>query len=113
MDFISSDNTEEFVPPYMNFRASDIQEGGALKPSGLGDYFGIPSLDMTFGYLPQGSISPSQTPPVAMSKPGSNFSVVFNNGTSSQGISFTFTTNNARATGDSNIKRYHITSFRI
>jgi hypothetical protein len=82
MDFISSDNTEEFVPPYMNFRASDIQEGGALKPSGLGDYFGIPSLDMTFGYLPQGSISPSQTPPVAMSKPGSNFSVVFNNGTS-------------------------------
>jgi hypothetical protein len=82
MDFISSDNTEEFVPPYMNFRASDIQEGGALKPSGLGDYFGIPSLDMTFGYLPQGSISPSQTPPVAMSKPSSNFSVVFNNGTS-------------------------------
>lgn len=82
MDFISSDNTEEFVPPYMNFKASDIQEGGALKPSGLGDYFGIPSLEMTFGYLPQGSISPSQTPPVAMSKPGSNFSVVFNNGTS-------------------------------
>lgn len=82
MDFISSDNTEEFVPPYMNFKASDLQEGGALKPSGLGDYFGIPSLDMTFGYLPQGSISPSQTPPVAMSKPGSNFSVVFNNGTS-------------------------------
>ena len=82
MDFISSDNTEEFVPPYMNFKSSDIQEGGALKPSGLGDYFGIPSLDMTFGYLPQGSISPSQTPPVAMSKPGSNFSVVFNNGTS-------------------------------
>jgi hypothetical protein len=82
MDFISSDNTEEFVPPYMNFKASDIQEGGALKPSGLGDYFGIPSLDMTFGYLPQGSISPSQTLPVPMSKPGSNFSVVFNNGTS-------------------------------
>lgn len=82
MDFISSDNTEEFVPPYMYFKASDIQEGGALMPSGLGDYFGIPSLDMTFGYLPQGSISPSQTPPVAMSKPGSNFSVVFNNGTS-------------------------------
>ena len=82
MDFISSENTEEFVPPYMNFKASDLQEGGALKPSGLGDYFGIPSLDMTFGYLPQGSISPSQTPPVAMSKPGSNFSVVFNNGTS-------------------------------
>lgn len=82
MDFISSENTEEFVPPYMNFSASDIKEGGCLKPSGLGDYFGIPSLEMTFGYLPQGSISPSQTPPVAMSKPGSNFSVVFNNGTS-------------------------------
>jgi hypothetical protein len=82
MDFISSDNTEEFVPPYMNFKPSDLKDGGCLKPSGLGDYFGIPSLDMTFGYLPQGSISPSQTPPVAMSKPGSNFSVVFNNGTS-------------------------------
>ena len=82
MDFISSDNTEEFVPPYMNFKPSDLRDGGCLKPSGLGDYFGIPSLDMTFGYLPQGSISPSQTPPVAMSKPGSNFSVVFNNGTS-------------------------------
>ena len=82
MDFISSDNTEEFVPPYMNFKPSDLRDGGCLKPSGLGDYFGIPSLEMTFGYLPQGSISPSQTPPVAMSKPGSNFSVVFNNGTS-------------------------------
>ena len=82
MDFISSDNTEEFVPPYMNFSSSDLKDGGCLKPSGLGDYFGIPSLDMTFGYLPQGSISPSQTPPVSMSKPGSNFSVVFNNGTS-------------------------------
>lgn len=82
MDFISSDNTEEFVPPYMNFSSSDLKDGGCLKPSGLGDYFGIPSLDMTFGYLPQGSISPAQTPPVSMSKPGSNFSVVFNNGTS-------------------------------
>lgn len=82
MDFISSDNTEEFVPPYMNFKPSDLDDGGCLKPSGLGDYFGIPSLDMTFGYLPQGSISPSQTPPSAMSTPGSNRSVVFNNGTS-------------------------------
>jgi hypothetical protein len=82
MDFISSDNTEEFVPPYMNFSASDLEEGGALKPSGLGDYFGIPSLDMTFGYLPQGSISPKQTPPSAMATAGSNRSVVFNNGTS-------------------------------
>ena len=82
MDFISSDHTEEFVPPYMNFKASDIKEGGALKPSGLGDCFGIPSLDMTFGYLPQGSISPSQTIPPAMSTPSSNRSVIFNNGTS-------------------------------
>ena len=37
---------------------------------------------MTFGYLPQGSISPSQTVPPAMSTPSSNRSVVFNNGTS-------------------------------
>ena len=82
MDFISSENTEEFVPPYMNFKSSDLADGGCLKPSGLGDYFGIPSLDMTFGYLPQGSISPAQTKPSAMSTPSSNRSVVFNNGTS-------------------------------
>jgi hypothetical protein len=80
MDFISSDNTEEFVPPYMNFKASDIQEGGALKPSGLGDYFGIPSLEMTFGYLPQGSISSVQDAPSSMATPGSNMSVEFNAG---------------------------------
>ena len=43
MDFISSDNTEEYQPPYMNFPVSDYNEGGALSPSGLGDYFGIPT----------------------------------------------------------------------
>ena len=43
MDFISSDNTEEYEPPYMNFSANDYNEGGALSPSGLGDYFGIPT----------------------------------------------------------------------
>ena len=80
MDFISSDNTEEFVPPYMYFKSSDIEEGGALKPSGLGDYFGVPCLDMSFGYLPQGSISSVQTPPDSMSMPGSNRGVVFNSG---------------------------------
>lgn len=80
MDFISSDNTEEFVPPFMNFSTSDIQEGGALKPSGLGDYFGIPSLEMTFGYLPQGSISSKQDPPASMATPNSNMSIEFNNG---------------------------------
>lgn len=81
MDFVSSDNTEEFVPPYMNFKPSDLADGGCLKSSGLGDYFGIPALNMTFGYLPQGSISPSQSAPVAMSTPGTNRSVVFNDGT--------------------------------
>lgn len=80
MDFISSENTEEFVPPYMNFSASDIQEGGCLKPSGLGDYFGIPSLEMTFGYLPQGSIKSTQDPPSSMATPGSNMSIEFNDG---------------------------------
>lgn len=80
MDFISSENTEEFVPPYMNFSTSDIQEGGCLKPSGLGDYFGIPSLEMTFGYLPQGSISSTQEPPASMATPGSNMSIEFNDG---------------------------------
>lgn len=80
MDFISSENTEEFVPPYMNFSTSDIQEGGCLKPSGLGDYFGIPSLEMTFGYLPQGRISSTQEPPASMATPGSNMSIEFNDG---------------------------------
>nr|DAU23403.1 MAG TPA: Major capsid protein [Microviridae sp.] len=80
MDFISSENTEEFVPPYMNFKSSDIDEGGALKPSGLGDYFGIPCLDMSFGYLPQGSISSVHTAPESMSKPNSNRGLSFNSG---------------------------------
>nr|CDL65712.1 unnamed protein product [uncultured bacterium] len=43
MDFISSDNTEEFQPPYMSFDSTDYSEGGTLAPSGLGDYFGIPT----------------------------------------------------------------------
>lgn len=43
MDFISSDNTEEFQPPFMSFETSDYVEGGPLAPSGLGDYFGIPT----------------------------------------------------------------------
>lgn len=43
MDFISSDNTEEFQPPFMSFASSDYAEGGTLAPSGLGDYFGIPT----------------------------------------------------------------------
>lgn len=43
MDFISSDNTEEFQPPFMSFESSDYVEGGTLAPSGLGDYFGIPT----------------------------------------------------------------------
>ena len=49
MDFISSDNTEEYVPPYMNFVASDYNEGSALSPSGLGDYFGIPTNQQVSG----------------------------------------------------------------
>lgn len=43
MDFISSDNTEEFQPPFMSFTSLDYAEGGTLAPSGLGDYFGIPT----------------------------------------------------------------------
>ena len=43
MDFISSENTEEFQPPFMSFKSSDYAEGGPLAPSGLGDYFGIPT----------------------------------------------------------------------
>lgn len=43
MDFISSDNTEEYEPPYMSFTANDYNKDGALSPSGLGDYFGIPT----------------------------------------------------------------------
>lgn len=49
MDFISSDNTEEYEPPYMNFSANDYNEGGALSPSGLGDYFGIPTNQQVSG----------------------------------------------------------------
>lgn len=41
-DFISSDNTEEYEPPYIKFKASDYKDKGALTVSGLGDYFGIP-----------------------------------------------------------------------
>ena len=49
MDFISSDNTEEYQPPYMNFSVNDYNEGGALSPSGLGDYFGIPTNQQVSG----------------------------------------------------------------
>lgn len=49
MDFISSENTEEFDPPYMNFSANDYNEGGTLSPSGLGDYFGIPTNQQVSG----------------------------------------------------------------
>lgn len=49
VDFISSDNTEEYQPPYMNFSANDYNEGGALSPSGLGDYFGIPTNQQVSG----------------------------------------------------------------
>ena len=49
MDFISSDNTEEYQPPYMNFSVDDYKEGGALSPSGLGDYFGIPTNQQVSG----------------------------------------------------------------
>lgn len=41
-DFISSDNTEDFVPPYMSFDSADYLKDGCLGKSGLGDYFGIP-----------------------------------------------------------------------
>lgn len=41
-DFISSDNTEEYEPPYIKFKASDYKDNGAIAVSGLGDYFGIP-----------------------------------------------------------------------
>jgi len=55
MDFISADNTEEYVPPYISFSANDYIEGGSLSPSGLGDYFGIPTdnvvpADPVFGF---------------------------------------------------------------
>lgn len=43
MDFISSENTEEFQPPFMSFESTDYAKGGTLAPSGLGDYFGIPT----------------------------------------------------------------------
>lgn len=43
MDFISADNTTEFQPPFMNFKPEDYDDGGCLAPSGLGDYFGIPT----------------------------------------------------------------------
>lgn len=49
MDFISSDNTEEYEPPYMNFSANDYNEGSTLSPSGLGDYFGIPTNQQVSG----------------------------------------------------------------
>lgn len=57
MDFISSENTEEFDPPYMNFSANDYNEGGALSPSGLGDYFGIPTNQQVSG-APIGNFAP-------------------------------------------------------
>nr|DAT95575.1 MAG TPA: Major capsid protein [Microviridae sp.] len=57
MDFISSDNTEEYQPPYMNFSADDYNEGGALSPSGLGDYFGIPTNQQVSG-TPIGNFAP-------------------------------------------------------
>nr|DAT23709.1 MAG TPA: Major capsid protein [Microviridae sp.] len=59
MDFISADNTEEYQPPYMMFTPSDYSEGGCLRPSGLGDYFGIPTEGaipptIVSGYSPAG-----------------------------------------------------------
>lgn len=57
MDFISSDNTEEYQPPYMNFSVNDYNEGGALSPSGLGDYFGIPTNQQVSG-TPIGNFAP-------------------------------------------------------
>lgn len=45
MDFISSANSDsdQYEPPYMYFNADDYKSGGCLAPSGLGDYFGIPT----------------------------------------------------------------------
>lgn len=43
MDFISSDNSQEFQPPFISFNNDDYKDGGCLTPSGLGDYFSIPT----------------------------------------------------------------------
>ena len=42
MDFISSDNSREYQPPFIKFPRTAFNEGKCLYPSGLGDYFGIP-----------------------------------------------------------------------
>lgn len=42
MDFISSDNSQEFQPPFIAFSKKDYMDNGCLSPSGLGDYFSIP-----------------------------------------------------------------------
>lgn len=46
MDFISADNTEEYQPPFMQFKNSDSDDNGCLVESGLGDYFGMPTTSV-------------------------------------------------------------------
>lgn len=72
-DFISSDNTEDFVPPYMSFDSSDYVDGGCLTSSGLGDYFGIPVL----GHADVQPLTPLTPIPLLPSSADTNGAVSF------------------------------------